>query len=816
MPPPPPARHESQDARLGPKFDRLRNVLERDRNGVELRNDPVALAPETIIVFELTGSLTDFSRAMRQIPGLQLLSEEEGGFDEPDEGELDGALYLTVPDAQALHEILRLWDLHRANRPLGQAHGAWVQVFRCLHDLRRWGPRDRVTDEAAELLLDLLDGEDVRVEIELVSRSSPAARRTAEQAVSAVVQRLGGDVVRTASIPQIGYDAILARLPAHAVRSLALREAGSLAEEPDIFAIRPQSFADNLHASEAEPENRQAADPTGAPIVAILDAVPLANHPLLRGRLTVYDPDDLATRAVGRREHGTAMSSLVIWGDLEADEPPIERPIFFRPVMYASVEHDDERFPDDRLVVDDVVRAVRGMFVAEPPGVAAAPTVLVISLSMGDATRPFAGRMSPWARAIDWLSHEFGVLFLVSAGNVRDLHFPEVENDDAYRGLSGEARTNASLAAIRDALPHRRILSPGEATNALTVGAAHHDALNAQETVSNSHDALPSGRFFSPASRHGPGFRNAVKPDFLAPGGRLRGRSRPIESPTVLRFSNASSLGGLKVAGADPEFAAWSGFTSGATALTARAAHQIYDALVDAYGDAFTSLNRARQSLIIKALLVHRAAVPPESRDAVHQVFGPSEPVLHQRRSANVRRLFGYGFPDWSEAMACVASRATLWGHGSLGVDEGRAFALPLPEGLFGNRTVRRVSATLAWFTPIDVGRRAYKAVRLQIEEPDLGAILGVSAQSGQTSKVAAARGTTFHRCWEGKTARALVENASVPIVVSRRPDNADDLPDAVAFGLVVTIESDGDVEVYDAVRARLAVQPRVPARVAV
>ncbi|WP_271164904.1 S8 family peptidase [Brevundimonas intermedia] len=791
-------------------------MLAREQNGLSLRDDPAALAPETIIVFELTGTTADFSRALRQVPGLQLLSEEEGEFDDPDEDEANGALYLTVPDAQALHEILRLWDLHKADRPLGPNHASWASVFRCLHDLRRWGPRDRVTDEAAALLLDLIDGEDIRIEIELVSRGSAAARNTTAQTVGAIVQGLGGQVVRTASIPEIGYEAILARLPAPAVRSVALREAGSLAEQPDVFAIRPQSFADNLHVSDADPDARVAPDPRGEPIVAILDAVPLSNHPLLRGRLTVFDPDDLSAMSVGRREHGTAMSSLVIWGDLQAGEPPLERPIFFRPVMYASVEHDDERFPDDRLVVDDVVRAVREMFVARPPEVAAAPSVLVVSISMGDATRPFAGRMSPWARAIDWLSFEYGVLFLVSAGNVRDLHFPDVESEDHFRALVGDARTSTSLAAMRDALPHRRIISPAEATNALTVGAAHHDALEIAETVANSHDALPSGRFPSPASRHGPGFRNAVKPDLLAPGGRLRGRSSPIDSPTVLRYSNANSLGGLKVAGSEPEMSAWSGFTSGATALTARASHQIYDALVDAYGEVFTNLHRARQALILKALLVHRATVPPESRELIHQVFGPADARLHQRRSANVRRLFGYGFPDWSEATACLASRATLWGHGTLGVDEGRSFVLPIPAALFGNRTVRRVTATLAWFTPIDIGRRTYKAVRLQIEEPDLNPLIGVTPQSGQTAKVAAARGTTFHRCWEGATARALVENAAVPIVVSRRPDNADDLPDAVPFGLAVTIESDGEIEVYDAVRSRLAVQPRVPARVTV
>ena len=44
--------------------------------------------------------------------------------------------------------------------------------------------------------------------------------------------------------------------------------------------------------------------------------------------------------------------------------------------------------------------------------------VVVISLSLGDLKRPYAGRIGPWARLMDWLSFRYRVLFLISAGNV--------------------------------------------------------------------------------------------------------------------------------------------------------------------------------------------------------------------------------------------------------------------------------------------------------------------------------------------------------------------------------------------------------------
>jgi hypothetical protein len=67
-----------QTQRLGPKFDRLSEVLPDPARLAELRNDPSAIVPERALVFEVKGTLTDFYRALGSIPGLELLGEEEG------------------------------------------------------------------------------------------------------------------------------------------------------------------------------------------------------------------------------------------------------------------------------------------------------------------------------------------------------------------------------------------------------------------------------------------------------------------------------------------------------------------------------------------------------------------------------------------------------------------------------------------------------------------------------------------------------------------------------------------------------------------
>src|SRR3984893_12379134 len=67
-----------QAQRLGPKFDRLSQVLPDPARLAELRDDPSAIVPERALVFEVTGTLTDFYRALGAIPGLELLGEEDG------------------------------------------------------------------------------------------------------------------------------------------------------------------------------------------------------------------------------------------------------------------------------------------------------------------------------------------------------------------------------------------------------------------------------------------------------------------------------------------------------------------------------------------------------------------------------------------------------------------------------------------------------------------------------------------------------------------------------------------------------------------
>lgn len=63
-----------QSARLGPKLQRLRDALNSPGGeAIALRDDPTALAPECLLVFELKEPLVTFAAAVAAIPGLEFV-----------------------------------------------------------------------------------------------------------------------------------------------------------------------------------------------------------------------------------------------------------------------------------------------------------------------------------------------------------------------------------------------------------------------------------------------------------------------------------------------------------------------------------------------------------------------------------------------------------------------------------------------------------------------------------------------------------------------------------------------------------------------
>ena len=136
-----------------------------------------------------------------------------------------------------------------------------------------------------------------------------------------------------------------------------------------------------------------------------------------------------------------------------------------------------ESVPSDVLFVDLLYRAVRRIVEGEGANAAAAPEVRVINLSIGDPTQPFNRYLSATARLLDWLAHKYNLLFVVSAGNyAQDIEL--TVGSQALNGLTAADLQGEVLIAVQLSERNRKLLSPAEAINALTIGVVHGDSHN--------------------------------------------------------------------------------------------------------------------------------------------------------------------------------------------------------------------------------------------------------------------------------------------------------------------------------------------------
>lgn len=825
---------QRQGERLQPTFQRVQDVFDRGDDPLTLQADPAAIAPERALVFEVAGNVDALARAVSNQPGLEYLGDEAFEF-EPDEdfAEVDsrrglegqarrdrpvrGRLYLAMPDIQALQGLLGMWGQYQRGLSPGRGNQPWFDLFSQLRDLRAWGPTDRLPDDTIAYLNERLQDsrDDVRMEVELWWRGD---RQQALSRLAQAVDAAGGQIIYPASIPEIRYLAALVDVPATEVRRLVDREEVALAVCDDIMLIRPQSTATfPTDTPESDPGSvvEPHATPTGPPVAAVFDGVPVLEHQLLADRIEFDDPDDLSDLSVvSERFHGTEMASLVLHGDRNLGETPLTRPIYFRPVLYAPGDGRRERTQPDRLLVDTIYRAVLRMHEGEGDLPPQAPEVFIVNLSLGDEYRPFTGPMSPWARLLDYLAYRFGLLFIVSAGNVdASLPVPEFQGITDFEAANPRQRQRAVLEALASQRSQRTLLSPAEALNPVTVGGWHEDAVA----------ALASSLAYRPYADDGPnissamglGHNRVVKPDIFMPGGKEHLLPVSTGGGLVVDAAQPARLYGLRAAVPDDggrlDREALTAGTSVATALATRSAHRLFDALMDqGNGGVLQGAEPRYYGVVIKALLVHRARWG-EVGLQLDGIYGPTGRGTHVQRRDNIARVLGYGRPNVEDALTCAANRATLVGYGEVSADgTASLFRVPLPTSLERVTEPRTITLTLAWFSPVNVRHRAYRRAKLEIKPSDLKASAGVTRASAQPSDKSVPRGSLFHVRYEGDLAVPYVDNGHLCFRVFCR-EQAGPLDEPIKYGVAVTIEAGEHVPVYQEVRQRLGVRARGP-----
>lgn len=819
---------ERQGERLTPKFNQLYESFEAER--LTVSNTPPDQDPEFVLVLETIGSQDEFYRATSRLQA-DWLFEFASQFEQSDDFHLaeedadpatplKGRMYLVGTNQRALEELLSLWRRYQedptAKFPQGLA--PLKAVFTHLHDIRRWNVQDRIDDDMRMYWLDEVASgrEATRFELEAWYFNSATKNSAVDREVVTFIAAAGGRVLKKALIPEIAYHGFLVEMPVRVVESILEGTYPSfvLSDRVMFFRPRAQGVCSGSVEEPAQGLLEAPGEVGGAPVVALFDGLPLGNHLLLDRRLIIDDPDDWAgDYAVKDRVHGTAMASLIVHGDLSSPSAPPTRPVYVRPILRPDAGDTKPRraecTPDDQLLIDLVHRAVRRLFDRDGEAEPVAPTIKVINLSVGNEYRIFSGEISPWARLVDWLSFKYDVLFVISAGNQpSDLRL-EVKRD-ALRTLSPEDRHKVALDALLGTSNQRRLMSPAEAINAITVGAHHADASQPQVPASR-HDLFPHSGL-SPISRVGMGLGRSIKPDILMPGGRLLFKEH-LQSPpehTIVQIAPTALAPGHLVArpstgaGAVAE-TEYSRGTSNATALATRTAAKAYEVIEDlrARGSAIPT---SHDAVLIKALLVHGAdwgslaeSIGRHGPSFTHIANGSTR-VMRERDF--VASWIGYGPVDEERALTCAAHRATLIGVGEVSDGKAFAFSAPMPVGLGRILTKRRMTVTLAWMSPASNAMHRYRQAKLWISPPTDFGTKRENAPHHQTMQ----RGTVQHEVWEGdRTALPIVEDQAFECRVNCM-EEAPGLNAQIKFALCMTLEvgAETGIDIYSEIRDRI------------
>ena len=331
--------------------------------------------------------------------------------------------------------------------------------------------------------------EEVPFEAELWFRENSSRREQAESHLRTIIASMGGEVIQRCILPDIAYHAILGQLHRTQIHDI-INQSNTfqdvrLLQCEGIMYLRPVGqcatlIAEDTTETDSPEEEPQPGLPKGEPIVALFDGMPLAGHRVISDRLIVDDPDGYEDAyQAHERIHGTHMASLISRGDLNEQRSALRHPLYSRPIMQPRHDYDGrfvgEAIPANVLPTDLVHRAVRRLYETESGEPPAARSVRIINLSVCDSARPFAREMSSWARLLDWLAWNYQVLFIVSAGNhSQDLEL-DVPRPDLSSLTDGE-RERAVLKALAADARNRRLLSPAETLNGLTVAATHKDS----------------------------------------------------------------------------------------------------------------------------------------------------------------------------------------------------------------------------------------------------------------------------------------------------------------------------------------------------
>lgn len=659
-----------------------------------------------------------------------------------------------------------------------------LAILAKIDTIKPWTRDDR-TSERLRILGALSKAQEYMVDILLLPIDDQPANPQTLPVIERYVTLHRGRVVDRAAEPT--FTALRVRLGGQALDNLLdYRDDIALVDlPPAAHVLIPQVLSLGVDELPEVP-----SPPLAAPAICVVDSGILEGHPLLENAVlsdrSRSFPEALGSAIpavpVDEARHGTQVAGIALYGDVGAAAAAKS----FAPPLWLInarlLDDHNELAPDRMPFVREVVQHVHDR-------------CRIVNLSFG--LEPSEAFLSVHAAELDALTREFGVLFVVAAGNV-----------DVASYFGGRPPTKPYPAFLLD--PGWQVLAPAEALNVLTVGGITPDRDPHNDQY---HEAVAPKRAPSPFTRTG-GLKNVVKPDLVEVAGNLAydasinhwvENDPALRVPTMShRFSEGQMLG----------------FVHGTSFAAPRVAH-LAARIIDRYPEATPNL--------LRALLVQSARFPEGVLDL--------EPK-------GVLQLCGFGVPDLDRALYCRPQRVTLYYEGEIEVDDVKLFEIPVPSEFARAGGRKALSVTLAYDPPVSVVHRdrpaginlTWRLARGDVPERDVEAEIAAEAEhevdispplgptvTPERRKRVFIRGDLPSRLQQRGTVQKNIftwrrgeHGDPYRLAITARATRPAHAHDRQRFAVVVTLEcEDESVNVYTSVRTRLAagrVRVRIPA----
>lgn len=178
----------------------------------------------------------------------------------------------------------------------------------------------------------------------------------------------------------------------------------------------------------------------------------------------------------------------------------------------------------------------------------------------------------------------------------------------------------------------------------------------------------------------------------------------------------------------------------------------------------------------------------------------------------DIHKILGYGVADVEKVKECTKNQITLIGYGDIKQNQAFVYSIPLPFNFHTQKYKRKLTVTLAYFSPIHPSSIKYREKQVWFTVDNGQNIAGTRAEYDYN---AVQRGTLQHEIFETESIQVWNENESLTIKVNCRGDASDSDADVlIPYALFATFEMapEYDIDVYqtvvDKVRTRDIITP--------